>query len=59
MQQKLQRKVVNSMVALLWANKIIALEKTFSDVPAGLKKQVAKELKLAGCEELITEEKYK
>ncbi|WP_167957974.1 hypothetical protein [Anaerosporobacter faecicola] len=47
------------MVALLWANKIIALEKTFSDVPAGLKKQVAKELKLAGCEELITEEKYK
>ncbi|SHM74841.1 hypothetical protein SAMN02746066_03126 [Anaerosporobacter mobilis DSM 15930] len=47
------------MVALLWANKIIALDKTFNDVPAGLKKQVAKELKLAGCEDLITEEQYK
>lgn len=47
------------MVALLWANKIIALDKTFDQVPAGLKKQVASELKIAGCDELITEEKYK
>ena len=47
------------MVALLWANKIIALDKTFDQVPAGLKKQVANELKTAGCAEFITEEKYK
>lgn len=47
------------MVALLWTNKILKLEKTFDQVPAGLKKQVANELKSAGCDEFITEEKYK
>ena len=58
MQQKI-RKELRKMVALLWANKILKLEKTFDQVPAGLKKQVANELKSAGCEEFITEEKYK
>lgn len=58
MQQKI-RKELRAMVALLWANKIIALDKSFEQVPAGLKKQVAKELKIAGCDELITEEQYK
>ena len=47
------------MVALLWMNKILKLEKTFEQVPPGLKKQVASELKSAGCDEFITEEKYK
>lgn len=46
---------MSDMVALLWANKIILGERTYSQVPTKLKTAVAAELKTAGCEDLITE----
>jgi len=46
---------MSDMVALLWANKIILGERTYSQVPEKLKTAVAAELKMAGCEDLVTE----
>ena len=43
------------MMAMLWAQKIILGKKTFADVPAKLKDQVAEILIESGLEELITE----
>ncbi len=48
-------KEMSEVVALLWANKIILGERTYSQVPPKLKTAVAAELKIAGCEDLITE----
>lgn len=44
-----------TMMAMLWAQKIILGKKTFADVPAKLKDQVAEILIESGLEELITE----
>lgn len=44
-----------TMMAMLWAQKIILGKKTFADVPAKLKDQVAEILRESGLEELITE----
>ena len=43
------------MMAMLWAQKIILGKKTYADVPAKLKEQVAEILIESGLEELITE----
>ncbi len=43
------------MVAKLWADKIIAGEKTYKQVPAKLKSPVADELRARGREDLIIE----
>ena len=43
------------MIAKLWADKIIAGIKTYSQVPAGLKTAVADELRARGREDLIIE----
>ena len=43
------------MMAMLWAQKIILGKKTFAEVPAKLKDQVAEILRESGLEELITE----
>lgn len=44
-----------TMMAMLWAQKIILGKKTFAEVPAKLKDQVAEILRESGLEELITE----
>lgn len=44
-----------TMMAMLWAQKIILGKKTYADVPRLLKEQVAEILKESGMEELITE----
>ena len=44
------------MVAMLWAQKIMYLKKTFKDVPPGLREQVREILVESGCEHLIVEE---
>ncbi len=44
-----------TMMAMLWAQKIILGKKTYADVPAKLKEQVAEILIESGLEELITE----
>lgn len=44
-----------NMLAMLWANQIIAGKKTYSQVPRLLKPQVAQILRDAGMEELIIE----
>lgn len=44
-----------TMMAMLWAQKIILSKKTYADVPAKLKEQVAEILIESGLEELITE----
>ncbi len=46
----------NTMIAMLWAQKIILGKKTYADVPKLLKEQVAEILIECGCEDLITEE---
>ncbi|MCM1269377.1 MAG: hypothetical protein NC247_01960 [Ruminococcus flavefaciens] len=43
-------------VANLWAQRIINEDKTYAQVPAGLKDEVAKILEDSGHEDLITEE---
>ena len=45
----------DTMMAMLWAQKIILGKKTYADVPAKLKPQVAEILIESGLEELITE----
>lgn len=44
------------MVAKLWADKVIDKEKKFSEVPAGLKKAVKKNLISRGFGDLAVEE---
>lgn len=44
-----------NMLAMLWANQIIAGKKTYAQVPRLLKPQVAEILRDAGMEELIIE----
>ena len=44
------------MIAMLWAQKIMYLKKSFKDVPSGLKDQVREVLIESGCEHLIVEE---
>ena len=48
-------KEVSEVVAKLWADKIVAGEKTYSQVPAKLKDQVADILREMGREDLIIE----
>lgn len=48
-------KEMNTMLAMLWANQIIAGKKTYAQVPRLLKPQVAEILRDAGMEELIIE----
>lgn len=45
-----------TMIAMLWAQKIMYLKKSFKDVPNGLKDQVREVLIESGCEHLIVEE---
>jgi hypothetical protein len=45
-----------TMIAMLWAQKIILGKKTFSQVPRLLKDQVREILIECGCEDLIDEE---
>lgn len=45
----------NTMIAMLWAQKIILGKKTFSQVPRLLKDQVREILIECGCEDLIDE----
>ena len=45
----------NTMIAMLWAQKIILGKKTFSQVPRLLKDQVREILIECGCEVLIDE----
>jgi hypothetical protein len=49
-------KEVDTMMAMLWAQKIILGEKTFAQVPRLLKDQVREILIESGMEELIVEE---
>lgn len=44
-----------TMMAMLWAQKIMLGKKTYADVPRLLKEQVAEVLKESGMEDLITE----
>lgn len=44
------------MIAMLWAQKIMYLKRSYKDVPAGLKDQVREILVESGCEHLIVEE---
>lgn len=46
---------VEYMMAMLWAQQIMLGKKTFSQVPARLREQVAELLRDSGCEDLITE----
>ncbi len=46
-----------TMMAMLWAQKIILGKKTFADVPRLLKEQVKEILIESGLDELITDEK--
>lgn len=43
------------MIAKLWADQIIAENKTYAQVPSKLKKAVADELRAKGREDLIIE----
>ena len=45
----------NTMIAMLWAQKIILGKKTFAQVPRLLKDQVREILIECGCEDLIDE----
>lgn len=44
-----------TMMAMLWAQKIMLEKKTYADVPRLLKEQVAEILRESGMEELIKE----
>lgn len=44
------------MMAMLWAQQILLGKKTYAQVPARLKEQVAELLRDSGCEDLITGE---
>lgn len=44
-----------TMMAMLWAQKIMLEKKTYADVPRLLKEQVAEILRESGMEDLITE----
>lgn len=44
------------MMAMLWAQQIMLGKKTYAQVPAKLKEQVAELLRDSGVENLITEE---
>ncbi len=54
--QLLYGKEVDTMMAMLWAQKIILGKKTFAQVPRLLKDQVREILIESGMEELIVEE---
>ena len=54
--QILYGKEVDTMMAMLWAQKIILGKKTFAQVPRLLKDQVREILIESGMEELIVEE---
>lgn len=43
------------MMAMLWCQQIILGKKSYSQVPAKLREQVAELLRDSGCEDLITE----
>lgn len=43
------------MMSLLWVQQIMLGKKTYAQVPARLKEQVAELLRDSGCEELIHE----
>jgi len=45
-----------TMMAMLWAQQIMLGKKTYAQVPAKLKEQVAELLRDSGVEHLITEE---
>ena len=45
-----------TMMAMLWAQQIMLGKKTYAQVPAKLKEQVAELLRDSGVENLITEE---
>lgn len=45
----------DTMMAMLWAQKIMLGKKTFADVPRLLKEQVREILIESGLEELVTE----
>lgn len=49
-------KEVDTMMAMLWAQKIILGKKTYDQVPRLLKDQVKEILTESGLEELITED---
>ena len=44
-----------TMMAMLWCQQILLGKKTYAQVPAKLKEQVAELLRDSGCEELIVE----
>lgn len=44
-----------TMMAMLWCQQILLGKKTYAQVPAKLKEQVAELLRDSGCEELIGE----
>ena len=44
-----------TMMAMLWCQQIILGKKTYKQVPAKLKDQVAELLRDSGCEDLIEE----
>lgn len=46
----------DTMMAMLWAQKIMLGKKTFADVPRLLKEQVREILIESGCEELAEEQ---
>ena len=48
-------KEAETMMAMLWAQKIMLGKKTFDDVPRLLKEQVKEILVESGLEELVTE----
>ncbi len=48
-------KEVEEMMAMLWCQQIILGKKTYAQVPAKLKEQVAELLRDSGCEDLIIE----
>ena len=43
------------MMAMLWAQQILLVKKTFDDVPRLLKEQVKEIIIDSGCEDLVTE----
>ena len=47
--------VFDTMIAMLWAQRIMNGKKTFADVPRLLKEQVKEILIESGVEELVTE----
>ncbi len=48
-------KEASNMLAMLWANQIIAGKRTYAQVPRLLRQQVAELLRDAGLGELVTE----